>query len=90
MAKSLDDLLKALPGPTASLDHIEGHVVQRLAAARASDARLKGLIGINLSVALAALVVGTTIGFLRAVHPSLPDNNVNLVLTDIPRSALVD
>jgi hypothetical protein len=90
MAKSLDDLLKALPGPAASLDHIEGHVVQRMATARVSDARLKGVIGINLSVALAALVVGTTIGFLRSVHPALPENNVNLVLTDIPRSALVD
>jgi hypothetical protein len=90
MAKSLDDLLKALPGPAASLDHVEGHIVQRIAAARASDARLKGSIGVNLSVALAALVVGTTIGFLRSVHPALPESNVALVLTDIPRSALVD
>lgn len=90
MVKSLDDLLKGLPGPAASLDHIEGHVVQRMAASRASDARLKGAIGINLSVALAALVVGTTIGFLRSVQPTLPESNVNLVLTDIPRNALVD
>ena len=90
MAKSLDDLFEALPGPAASLDHIEGRVIRRIAATRASDARLKGTIGVNLSVAVAALVVGTAIGILRSVHPVLPESNVNLVLTDIPRSALVD
>ena len=90
MAKSLDDLLEALPGPVDSLDHIEGRVIQRIAATRVSDARLKGIIGVNFSVALAALVVGTAVGFLRPLHPPLPENNVNLVLTDIPRSALVD
>jgi len=70
MAKSLDDLLAALPGPAASLDHIEGGVIQRIAAAR--DTRLKGTVGVNLGVALAALVVGTTIGFLRSVHRRFP------------------
>ena len=36
MAKSLDDLLDALPGPAAGLDHIEGSVLMRIAAARTS------------------------------------------------------
>ena len=90
MAKSLDDLLSALPGPAASLDHVEGQMVRRIAAARASDARMKGLVGVNLSVALAALVVGTALGLLRPLHPPARENNVNLVLTDIPRGALVD
>ena len=90
MTKSLDDLLRALPGPVASLDHAEGRLIQCIAATHASDARLRGSLGVNLSVAVAALVVGTAIGLLRSVHPQLPDNNVTLVLTDIPRSALVD
>lgn len=90
MTKSLDELLTALPGPAASLDHIEGQIAQRIATTRVADARVKGLVGVNLSVALAALVVGAAVGLLRPVHPPLPDNNVNLVLTDIPRNALVD
>jgi hypothetical protein len=90
MAKSLDDLLDALPGPAADLDHIEGGVLMRIAAARASQTKLKGFISVNLSVALAALVVGTAIGVLQSVHPPQPESNVNLVLTDIPRGVLVD
>ena len=90
MAISLDDLLNRLPGPAASLEDVEGRLIERMAAARMSDARLKNVVGLNLSVALAALVVGTAAGLLRAQHPPQPENNVSLVLTDIPRAALVD
>jgi hypothetical protein len=89
MAKSLDDLLDALPGPVASLDHIEGGVRMRISA-RTSRARLKVVISVNLSVALAALTVGTAIGVLQSVRPPRLETHVNLVLTDIPSGALVD
>jgi len=90
VAKSLEELLDALPGPVAPLDHIESRIDARIAAARMSDARRRGIVGLNLSVALVALVGGTAVGLLRAEHPPRPENNVSLVLTDIPRAALVD
>ena len=90
MAKSLDDLLEALPGPAAGLDDVESRVLAGISDMRAARTRLKDVISVNLSVALAALVVGTAVGVLQSLRPPHAESNVNLVLTDIPRSALVD
>lgn len=91
MAHSLDDLLTALPIPAGNLDQVEARLLFAIHAADAERSRLKGMIGANLSVALAALVVGTTIGVVQSIHASSrAENNVNLVLTEIPGGALVD
>ena len=92
MANSLDDLTKFFPTPSGNLDHVEMRVLHDIAASRAARSRLKGLIGANFSVALAALVMGTAVGVVQSFHAAPPraDVNVSLVLTDIPGGALVD
>jgi hypothetical protein len=92
MANSLDDLMIIFPTPSGNLDHVEMRVLRDIAASRAARLRLKGLIGANFSVALAALVVGTAVGVVQSLHAAPPraDSNVSLVLTDIPGGALVD
>jgi hypothetical protein len=91
MAKSLDDILTALPAAAGNLDQVEVRLLFAIHAADAERSRIKGVIGANLSVALAALVVGTVIGVAQSLHPSpRTENNVNLVLTEIPGGALVD
>jgi hypothetical protein len=91
MANTLDDLLTALPAPTGNLDQVEARLLFAIRAADAERSRLRGVIGTNLSVALAALVVGTAIGVVQSIHPSpRAENNVNLVLTEIPGGALVN
>ena len=91
MANSLDDLLTALPVPPSNLDQVEARLLFAIRTADAERSRLKSMIGANLSVALAALVVGTAIGVVQSIHPSpRAENNVNLVLTEIPGGALVD
>ena len=92
MIQSLDDLMNIFPAPSGNLDHVEMRVLAEIAASRAARSRLKGLIGANFSVALAALVVGTAVGVVQSLHaaPLRADGNVSLVLTDIPGGALVD
>ena len=91
MANSLDELLNALPAATGNLDQVEARLLSAIRVADAERSRLRGVIGANLSVALAALVVGTAIGVAQSLHPSpRTESNVNLVLTEIPGSALVD
>ncbi|MES2292329.1 MAG: hypothetical protein V4527_03430 [Pseudomonadota bacterium] len=92
MTHSLDDLMDIFPAPSGNLDHVEMRVLEEIAAVRAARSRLKGLVGTNFSVALAALVVGTAVGAVQSFHaaPIRADRGVSLVLTDIPGSALVD
>jgi hypothetical protein len=91
MAKSLDDLLTMLPAPAGNLDQVEARLLFAIHAADAERSRFRGMIGANLSVALAALVVGTAIGVVQSVHISpRVESNVSLVLTEIPGGALVD
>ena len=90
MAKSLDDLLSALPIAAGNLDQVEARLLFAIRAAEAERLRLRGMIGTNLSVALAALVVGTAIGVAQSIHAPRAESNVSLVLTEIPGSALVN
>jgi hypothetical protein len=92
MAHFLDELAALFPAPAGNLDQVEARLLRDIAAARVTRTRMKGLIGANFSVALAALVVGTAIGVAQSFHaaPSHADGNVSLVLTDIPGGALVD
>jgi hypothetical protein len=92
MAHILDELAALFPAPAGNLDHVEMRLLHEIAAVRVARTRLKGLIGTNFSVAMAALVVGTAVGAVQSFHavPSHVDGNVSLVLTDIPGGALVD